>query len=264
MGVTVLDVMNQLAVPQGKLTESVDELLAGNPLTEVTGIVVSFMPTLSVIERVIARGSNLIVTHEGLYFSHQHGERLYGDSEVCREKMRRIEEAGLAVYRCHDYWHIVKPDGVTEGLVQSLGWGQYVLERKRIATLVELPSTTLLEVAEHLKVRLGISYVRAMGDPNQQVRRVAVLSGYRGGGPEVIPLIERTSPDLVIYGEGPEWETPEYVRDARYLGHARSLLVIGHAESESPGMAALADRLRNVFPMLRVDFEPDAPLFYVV
>lgn len=264
MGVTVQDVMDQLTLPHGVLMKTVDELLTGDPQAEVTGIAVAFMPTLAVIERAIAKGANLIVAHEGLYFSHYHGEQLYGDTAVCREKMRRIEAAGIAVYRCHDYWHRVTPDGVTEGLVQSLGWGAYVRDRQQIDTLVELPPTTLSEVAMHVKERLGISYLRLMGDPGQIVRRIIVLSGYRGGGSTLIPRLEQAAADLVIYGEGPEWETPEYVRDARYLGQAKSLLVLGHAESEAPGMAALAVRLGEVFPALPVFFEQEEPLFYVV
>lgn len=264
MGITVQDVIDQLTLPQGLLKETVDELLIGDPHADVTGIVVSFMPTLSVIERAIEQGANLVIAHEGIFFSHHHGDRLYGDIAVCQNKIQRIEAAGLAVYRCHDYWHRVTPDGVTEGLVQSLGWGACVRDRQPFATLVELPPSTLLEVAAHVKERLGISYVRAMGDPEQRVRRIALLSGYRGGGPNVIPLFEREALDLVIYGEGPEWETPEYVRDARFVGEEKALLVIGHAESEAPGMAALAARLRELFPSVNVNFEQDAPLFYIV
>src|SRR5687768_18188792 len=33
-----------------------------------------------------------------------------------------------------------------------------------------------------------------------------------------------------------EWETSEYIRDARAQGLQRSLVVLGHAQSEEPGM----------------------------
>ena len=48
---------------------------------------------------------------------------------------------------------------------------------------------------------------------------------------------EKDKPDVLIVGEVHEWETAEYIRDARLLGHEISLVVLGHAVSEEPGMS---------------------------
>ena len=45
-------------------------------------------------------------------------------------------------------------------------------------------------------------------------------------------LLERGDADLIICGEGPEWETPEYVREANRLGRSCGLIVLGHAVLE--------------------------------
>lgn len=45
-----------------------------------------------------------------------------------------------------------------------------------------------------------------MGDLSMECRRVGILVGYRGTGEMIIPLFHKESLDLVIYGEGPEWE----------------------------------------------------------
>ena len=92
-------------------------------------------------------------------------------------------------------------------------------------------------------------------------KRIGVLVGYRGGGEQVIPLFENEGFDLVIYGEGPEWETPEYVRDAVRQGKKKGLLVLGHAESEMPGMRFLARELQDKFPGIPVHFLPQEPIF---
>ena len=57
---------------------------------------------------------------------------------------------------------------------------------------------------------------------------------------------------MAITGEGPEWETPEYVRDALAQGKKRALIALGHGESEQPGMKYLAAILRERFPGLAV------------
>jgi len=260
---TVHDVMQALTLPGGNPEGTVDELLAGEAGSEVTGIVTAFMPTMSIIEQAARLGANLVVAHEMLYYAHRGGEQIHAGSAICQEKQQRVAAAGVAVYRCHDYWHQVEPDGITEGLIQALGWAHHVTERRPEATIVEIPPLSLKEVADHVRARLDIPFLRAMGD-SAACTRIGVLAGFRGGGQAVIPLIEGANLDLVLYGEGFEWETPEYVRDARFLGDRRALLVLGHAESEEPGMAALADRLRGQFPGIPVHYLKEKPLFTIL
>jgi putative NIF3 family GTP cyclohydrolase 1 type 2 len=79
-----------------------------------------------------------------------------------------------------------------------------------------------------------------------------------------IPLFEKEKLDLIIYGEGPEWETPEYVRDAIHQGKQKALIVLGHSESEESGMKNLADWLKSTLPYLPVFYIPEKPLFQVI
>lgn len=56
-----------------------------------------------------------------------------------------------------------------------------------------------------------------------ECQRIGLLAGYRGGGEVVIPLFQNQNLDLIIAGEGPEWESPEYVRDALQQGKKKHL-----------------------------------------
>jgi putative NIF3 family GTP cyclohydrolase 1 type 2 len=58
--------------------------------------------------------------------------------------------------------------------------------------------------------------------------------------------------DLLIIGESPEWETPEYIRDSRALGKSVSLIVLGHAYSEEPGMEYLVQWLQPKLPEIKI------------
>ncbi len=69
---------------------------------------------------------------------------------------------------------------------------------------------------------------------------------------------------MAITGEGPEWETPEYVRDALAQGKKRALIALGHGESEQPGMKYLAAILRERFPGLAVHFIPERSVFQIL
>ncbi|MNI82276.1 hypothetical protein D3C73_1389700 [compost metagenome] len=90
------------------------------------------------------------------------------------------------------------------------------------------------------------------------------MAGYRGGGSLTIPLFQAERLDVILYGEGPEWETPEYIRDALYQGRQKGLLVLGHAESEAPGMKALARSIGRQFPQVPVHFLKDGPVFTIL
>lgn len=56
-------------------------------------------------------------------------------------------------------------------------------------------------------------------------------------------------------------EAPEYIRDASWQGRAKALIVLGHAESEEPGMKLLADRIQKQFPDIPVNFVAKNPVF---
>ncbi|WP_010677916.1 Nif3-like dinuclear metal center hexameric protein [Bacillus timonensis] len=260
MEVTVQDIINHLTTSLGHIENTVDTLKSGLPSSQVTGIAVSFMPTYNTIHKAIELGANLLITHEGLFYSHW-DQTDFGKNEVIDQKKKLIKDSGIAIFRFHDYWHRYQPDGIMLGLVTNLGWDDYVVEHQPAATIISLPGMTAKEVADHLKNKLHIKYVRFMGNPEKQVKRVGILVGYRGSGSTAIPFFENHDLDLVIYGEGPEWETPEYVRDSISQGKEKALLVIGHAESEEPGMSYLADKLQQMFQEIPVYFIPNESCF---
>jgi putative NIF3 family GTP cyclohydrolase 1 type 2 len=274
MTITIKDVLKILREPLDVHTATslsqpqpnrVDALKFGSLDTVVTGIVVSFMATVQVIEQAISLGANLIITHEGTFYSHTDMfERSLIDNPIYEAKKKLIDESGIAIYRCHDDIHAFKPDGIMEGLLRALGWQSHVMEHLAAASIVALPqSKTGLEIVDHVKWQLGIQAIRSAGDLSQICHRIGVLVGYRGGGPVAIPILEQYKLDLLIYGEGPEWETPEYVRDANDLGQHKALLVLGHAESEQPGMRLLAEALVHSLPDIPISFIAVEPIFQI-
>lgn len=263
MGITVREIIQQLTRSVETIENTVDTLKFGSPSTEVTGIAVAFMPTNTAIQKTIELGANLLITHEGLFFSHWDKYEL-GDNQVYHEKYKLITNSGIAVYRFHDYVHRYKPDGIMQGLIQALKWDQYVEEHQPAATILTIPPMTVKDIAAYIKDHLYIDFLRYAGDLSMPCTRVGLLAGYRGGGATAIPLCEKQNLDLVIYGEGPEWETPEYIRDASSLDKKRALIILGHAASEEPGMKLLATKMKEMFPGIPVHFIPNEPLFKVI
>lgn len=259
---TVQSVIDALIAPVGRLEQTVDTLKCGDPSMPVTGIVTTFMPTQRVLEEALERKANLVIAHEGLFFTHHDEAGEVKAGEVYRVKKQFLEESGIAVFRFHDYPHRYKPDAITEGLIMELGWGAFVRKHEPAASLLKLPPTILREIVGYVKEKLDIPHVRYMGDPDMVLTCVGVLVGYRGGAATAVTLFEQEQVELMIYGEGPEWETPEYVRDALHQGRCRALIVLGHAESEEPGMKALAQNLSGQYPDLPVHHIRQQGLFH--
>lgn len=259
----VQDIIAQIMTPVGELPNTVDQLITGSYTMEISGIAVTFMPTVSVLQKAIELGANLIIAHEGVFYHHSEPEK-FQNTAVYQEKRKLIDAHDLAIFRCHDYIHRYSPDGITLGLIKVLNWEPYVLNHFPVASIVKIPEQTLREIASHVKKQLKIDFLRYMGDPERNCKKIGIFVGYRGGGANVIPLIEQYDLDLVIYGEGPEWETPEFIRDAIQLRRNKALLVLGHLESEQPGMRLLAERLQQIFPQIPVHFIPDTGCFRIL
>ncbi|WP_438349853.1 Nif3-like dinuclear metal center hexameric protein [Paenibacillus sp. FA6] len=264
MDTTIGEVIQTLKESAGHMEAGVDILHYGESNATVTGIATAFVASQSVIERARTLGVNLLITHEGLFYSHFGNKERIEEDPVVQEKVRVIEESGIAIYRCHDLIHRSKLDGIMAGLLQQLDWNGLVQEHLPYATILDVPEMSVQEVANVVKKKLNISHVRVVGHIGMPCKRIGLLVGYRGGGEMVIPLFERDNLDLIIYGEGPEWETPEYVRDAVFQNRQKALIVVGHAESEWAGMKYLASWIQDKYPNIPVQFIPDEPIFQII
>ena len=117
----VAEIQKQVGVEWQK--ETVDTFKAGNPDTPVTGIAVTMMATMDVLQRASAKGLNFVITHEPIFYAHlDTPEGMPQNDPVWAEKRAFIEKHGMVVWRFHDHWHMRKPDGIEAGMVHALGW----------------------------------------------------------------------------------------------------------------------------------------------
>src|SRR5438552_19056480 len=96
----------QVGVPWQEKT--VDTFKAGDPQTPVTGIAVTMMATLDVLQRAAANGQNLIITHEPTFFDDPDKAEPLPQGEqdpVLKEKRAFIEKHHLVIWRFHNHWH---------------------------------------------------------------------------------------------------------------------------------------------------------------
>src|ERR1700757_4734430 len=233
---------------------TVDTFKAGDPQGRVTGIAVTMMTTLDVLKRAAANRQNLIITHEPTFYDHMDNPAQLPQGEddaVLKEKRAFIAEHHLVVWRFHDYWHRRKPDGIEAGNVRALGWERYQDPSNQY--LFTIPETTVAKLAEELRVKLHAAVPRIAGDREMKITRVAFSPGSAGFHRETGAL-EMPDVQVLIAGETHEWETVEYVTDARSEGRAKALILLGHIASEQAGMEECARWLRTFLTGVPIEF----------
>ena len=230
---------------------TVDTIKGGDPNTVVTGIASTFLDTYQVLEKAVADGKNLIVTHEPTFYNHPDDMTVLGDDPVQAQKLAYIKEHHLVVWRFHDTWHLRHPDGILEGVIDEFGWKPY--QSAADPHLFTLPQTTVGQLAATLRAKAGSRIIRVVGDPNMPVTHVALLPGASGLAKQVKAL-ERDDVQVLVAGESAEWEGVEYARDAAAQGRHKALILLGHEVSEEAGMRYCAEWLKDVLPGIPIEY----------
>jgi putative NIF3 family GTP cyclohydrolase 1 type 2 len=231
--------------------DTVDTIKAGDPNTPVTGIVTTFLDTYQVLEKAVADGKNLVITHEPTFYNHPDDMTVLGNDPVQAQKLAYIQQHHLVVWRFHDTWHLRQPDGILEGVIEEFGWKAY--QSSTDPHLFTLPPTTVAQLAAALRAKAGSRLIRVVGDPAMPVTHVALLPGASGLEKQVKTL-ERDDVQVLVAGEAAEWETVEYARDAAAQGRHKALILLGHEVSEEAGMQYCEQWLNGILPGMPIEF----------
>lgn len=252
---------------------TVDTFKDGDPDTPVTGVAVTMMATLDVLQRAAASGANFVITHEPVFYTHRDsiGTLEKEHDPVLAAKRDFIREHHMVVWRFHDHWHARRPDGIQLGMEKALGWTRYrAPANDSVGTgqpatdyLFRLPETTVGALASEVATRLDARSVRVVGDKNMKVSGVAFIGGFPGFDPQR-GLLQRDDVDVLVMGEAHEWETISYVADAVTAGKRKALIVVGHIASEQGGMEECARWLEGFVSDVPVRFIPAAEPFWSV
>ncbi|MEO7411915.1 MAG: Nif3-like dinuclear metal center hexameric protein [Opitutaceae bacterium] len=244
-------IQQQTAIPWTGPT--VDVFKAGDPNTPVKGIAVTMMATFDVLRRAAASGANLIITHEPTFYGHQDvtaGMETEND-QVLAAKQELIKKHGLVIFRFHDYLHRMKPDPVITGVTNVLGWQKF--QTNPAEGKYVLPETTLEELAAHIRDRFRIKALRVVGDPKSKVTKIGFSPGASGFAAHR-RVLQGPDVEVLMFGEGTEWDTIEYGVDAVAAGQRKGLIILGHIPSEEAGMIECTKWLKTFVTEVPVEF----------
>jgi putative NIF3 family GTP cyclohydrolase 1 type 2 len=262
-------IRQNIGVPWKEST--IDGVKAGDGNASVRGVAVTAMATMDMLARAVREKTNLIVSLEPVYFSHNDGPAapnpqtaggrgtggIAPDDPVFLAKKDFIAKNGLAVIRLSDHWRVRTPDPFALGLAQAMNWTKY---RAGSDTRYDIPGITIAALADDLANKLNVrAGIRVVGDPQAQVSRIGVLPGVSALAASVKLLPEC---DVIVAGETREWESVEYAQDAVAAGQKRGLIMLGRVVSEEPGMNLCGDWLRTLLPEVSVRWFPSGDPYW--
>ena len=230
---------------------TVDTVKAGDSQREIHVAAVGWMSTIDNLRAAHELGCDLFITHEPTFWEHAPSESFNRDVEPGITKQAFLDRTGMVVLRVHDIWDNWPKIGIRDSWARGLGLTRFLGEDPtRWHGLYQVEPTTLRGFAEHVANRvapLGEDSVRAMGDPDMAVRRVAV--GVGCGGPDKDMLDMGADALVVCYDGASYWRTRE-----RLCELGAGIIVVEHGTSEMWGLEGLAAYLAEAFPELTVHY----------
>lgn len=262
---TIQQVIDQIiaTIPGGVLSQTVDTIKQGDGAQKCSGVVTTFMDNAEVIKKAAALGANFIITHEPTFYNHLDNTDWLANDPVYQYKKKLIADSGIVVWRFHDYWHRHRPDGITEGFLESVGWKKHQSKEPEKPNVLQLPEASVKDIALELKKKMDLKRPFIVGDASMRVSKVGLRLGASGGMSQ-ISMLSQEDIELLVVGEINEWETAEYVRDAQTAGIRKALIILGHQRSEEPGMKYLERWMRKKFPDIKTTHVDSGDSFQLV
>ena len=240
--------------------QTVDTFKAGDPDTPVTAVAVTFMATYNVLRQAVKQGCNFIITHEPTFYEHQEDTSQLDPDPIIEAKRKFIRDNNLIVWRFHDHIHRTEPDGIVAGMVDLFGWKSF--QKKEQNLHFELPeSTSLKQFVSGLKGKFSNSVIRVIGDPGMMFTKFGFAPGASGSVMQM-KMLQGQDVEVLVAGETREWETVEYVRDAKDMGRSKALILLGHSISEEAGMKHCTEWLKSFIDDVPIKFIPAGDPFW--
>jgi dinuclear metal center YbgI/SA1388 family protein len=219
-------------------------LVCGDPDEPVGGVLFAVDPTTAVVDEVIATGAGLLVTHHPLLLTPVHG--VPADDPKGR-LVHRLIRAGAALFVAHTNADRAPDSGVNDALAAVLGLRDAVPlqpadddPRTGLGRVGDLERAMTLR--EFTALAAGalpatVGGVRAAGDPEGMVRRVAVCGG---SGGSLTSAAAAAGADVFLTSD----LRHHAVSDARE-STGLALCDVGHFATEWPWLPVAADVLHR-------------------
>ena len=249
--------------------DTVDRIILGNPGTEVTRILVTWISSFHAVREAAQRGCQMLITHEPTFWVHANELRTVQEwdpsstkRQLAERKRRYIEEHGLVVLRIHDAWDGMPGIGIPWAWARhlELGGEPAAVSEGSYQQRYDIAPVSLDEFARRVAARtalLGEPAVQVMGNPDQMVSKVGIGTGCYCD----VAVYQEMGCDVSVVCDDAAWYWGDLQRAADD-GHA--VVRVNHGVSEEPGMVTLAAYINTALSGVEADHLPHGASFRLV
>ncbi len=176
-------------------------MILGDEKLPVTRVVCCLDVTMAVIDEAIALGAELIISHHPMIFYPI--KNINADTVVGR-KLLKAAKHGISIYAAHTNLDFVQ-DGINDYVAALLGLHNvtslepYIDEETGYGRVGDLSNKVYSSVLKgEVESVLHDAYVRTVGEPYAQVKRVAVINGGSGGDTKYVDMAIKAGADCLI------------------------------------------------------------------
>ncbi len=238
-------VILRLAPPSGGIEGEQNGIVYGDKKSNVTGVAVTWTPTVAVLMQAAVEGLNFVLTHESPWFpasAHRWFEVTPTDEKPANQRRKAIvDRFKMVLCKCHSNWDGVRTEGVVDSLARALGLFVEI-HSSRFMRVYEIGERSLGELAAEVKQKLGLPAVRVAGDLGMRVTRVGTAVGGLAQNWNYIDELLANGAQAVIVGEAIDYS----IRIA--VDSGIGFIETSHVGSENPGMRNFARLLRQHLP----------------
>ena len=241
-------------------------LIFGDRDWEVSSVLVALDATDEVVSHAVSIGADLIVTHHPMIFS---SIKKVNSETFLGRKLLKLGEHKIACYATHTNYDIYRMGELCDGILGLKDSGVLdVTEEVRrdtdseeprllgLGTIGNLPEAMPLSgLAELVKEKFSIDAVRFFGEPDREVRKVALLPG---SGKSCIDAALKKDADVMITGD------IDHHTGIDTLQEGMALIDAGHYGIEHVFIKDVSELLRKEFPELSITEEAIKPPFITI
>ncbi len=229
-----------------------DRIVFGDENHDISGIGVTWSPTIFVLEKAKKEKLDLVIAHEFLFWGYS--ETIWFNSE--KDYMKKmpnllrseiLKNNDMVVYMTHKNWDAATGWGMCDAFPRILGFEKEI-NRARFIRVHEIEPVKVKDLAESIKKRMGLPCIRVAGDMERKVSRIATAVGGLGQIYGIAEEPYNLGAEVVVFGEAVDYAIRCCVE------YGMVAIETSHVLSENPGVRNLAEKLKKRFPETKVAF----------
>lgn len=199
----IIGIMKKIAPEEFAYNKEYDNigLIVGDPEAEVGCVLCCLDVTDNVLDEAVKNGAQMIISHHPMIF---HPIKNIISTDSLGRKIFKAIQKGIAIYAAHTNLDFVK-DGINDFVANALGLidicplDPYISGEEGFGRVGNLSSRiNCMVLKAEVRALLKDDYVRIVGEPNRDVKRIAVINGAGGGDIAYVDMAMKAGADCLI------------------------------------------------------------------